>query len=75
MTCLDGTVKKIYVGTTMATNMLEDAETEISCGPKGSYDFRSTLMDAYTKVLTWQLMKQLRENWQSDVSDMALAKA
>ena len=62
------------VGVKIATDMLEDAETEISCGPKGSYDFRSTLMDSYTKVLARQLMKRLRENWRSGVVDMALGK-
>ena len=42
--------------------MLDDAKTEIACGLKGSYDFRSTLLDSYTKVLARQPMKQLREN-------------
>ena len=55
--------------------MLEDAKTEIACGLKGSYDFSSTLSDSYTKVLTRQLLKQLRKNWRSGELDMALAKA
>ena len=42
--------------------MLEDAKTEITCGLKGSYDFRSTLPNSYTKVLARQPMKQVREN-------------
>ena len=52
-TCLDGAVKSIYVGTKITTDMLEDAETESTCGLKG---LRGLLC---TKVLAWQLMKQL----------------
>ena len=33
--CFDSAVKSIYVGTKIATDMLEDAETEITWGPKG----------------------------------------
>jgi hypothetical protein len=58
-------VERTYVGAKISTDMLEDAETEIPCGLKGSYDFCSTLPDLYTKVLARQLMKQLRENWRS----------
>ena len=32
---LDGAVESIYVGTKIATDMLEDAKTEITCGLKG----------------------------------------
>jgi len=60
--CLDGAVERTDVGAKISTDMLEDAETEIPCGLKGSYDFCSTLPDLYTKVLAWQLMKQLLEN-------------
>jgi len=73
--CLDGKVASTFVGAKIATDMLEDAETEIACGLKGSVDFRSTLPDAYTKVLARQLMKQLRENWRSKEIDMTLAKS
>ena len=73
--CLDDEVKITYVSAKIVTDMLEDAKTEIVCGLKGSYDFRSTLPDSYTKVLARQLMKQLRENWRSGEVDMALAKA
>lgn len=41
---------------------------------QGSANFKSTLPDAYTKVLARQLMKQLRDNWRSGDIDMALAK-
>lgn len=41
---------------------------------QGSVNFKSTLPDAYTKVLARELMKQLRENWRSGDIDMALAK-
>ena len=51
-----------YVGAKILTDMLEDAETEIAFGLKGSYNFRSTLLDSYTKVLARQLMKELQEN-------------
>ena len=63
--CLDGAVKRTYVGAKITTNMLDDAKTEIPCGLKGSYDFYSTLLDSYTKVLARQLVKQLQENWRS----------
>ena len=32
-------------------------------------------MDSYTKVQAQQLMKQLQEDWRSDIVDMALDKA
>ena len=59
---LNGAVKSTYVGANIATDMLEDAKTEIAYGLKGSHDFRSTLLDLYTKVLARHPMKQLREN-------------
>ena len=33
--CLNGTVNSIYVSTEIATDMLNDAKTEITCGLKG----------------------------------------
>jgi hypothetical protein len=63
--CLDGASSAPTSAPKISTDMLEDAETEIPCGLKGSYDFCSTLPDLYTKVLARQLMKQLRENWRS----------
>ena len=42
---------------------------------KDLYDFHFALMDSYTKVLAWHLMKQLRKIWRSGVVDMALIKA
>ena len=49
--CLDGAVEIAYVVAKIATDMLEDAKTEIACGFRGSYNFRSTHPDLYTKVL------------------------
>ena len=73
--CPNGAVESTYVSTKIATDMLEDIEAEIACGLKGLSNFRSTLPDSYTKVLVWQPMKQLQENWRSGELDMALAKA
>ena len=42
---------------------------------QGSAKFKSTLPDAYTKVVARQLMKQLRENWRKGDIDMTLAKS
>jgi pentatricopeptide repeat protein len=72
--CLDGKLESSFIASKIASEMLEDAEKELSCGLKGSAKFRSTIPDAYTKVLARQLMKQLRENWRSGDIDMALAK-
>lgn len=72
--CLDGKLESTFVASKIASEMLEDAEKEIACGIRGSTNFKSTLPDAYTKVLARQLMKQLRENWRSGEIDMALAK-
>ena len=33
--CLDGAVENIYIGTKIATDILEEAKTEITCGLKG----------------------------------------
>ena len=59
MVCLGGAIKSKYVGAKIAIDMLDGAKTEIACGLKGSYNFRSTLPGSYTKVLVWQPMKQL----------------
>ena len=75
MACLDGVVESTYVVAKIVTDMLEDTETEIACVLKGSYNFRSTLLDSYTKMLAWQLIKQLWENWWIRELDIALAKA
>jgi len=72
--CLDGKLESTFIGSKIATEMMEDAEKEIACGLKGSINFKSALPDAYTKVLGRKLMKQLRENWRSGEVDMALAK-
>ncbi|KAL3807486.1 hypothetical protein ACHAXA_011082 [Cyclostephanos tholiformis] len=73
--CLDGKLESTFIGAKIATEMLEDAEKELACGLKGSVNFKSTLPDAYTKVLGRSLMKQLRENWRSGDIDMTLAKS
>ncbi|KAL7540703.1 hypothetical protein ACHAWF_006768 [Thalassiosira exigua] len=73
--CLDGKLESTFMGSKIAAEMVEDAEKEIACGLKGSVNFKSTLPDAYTKVLGRKLMKQLRENWRSGDIDMALAKS
>jgi len=73
--CLDGKVESTFISAKIAAEMLEDAEKELACGLKGSVNFKSTLPDAYTKVLGRSLMKQLRENWRSGDIDMTLAKS
>jgi len=73
--CLDGTLASTLIGSKIATEMLKDAETELACGLKGPADFRSTLPDAYTKLLARELTKQLRENWRTGEIEMELAKA
>ena len=73
--CLDGKLESTFIASKIATEMMEDSEKEIACGIKGSARFKSTLPDAYTKVLARQLMKQLRDNWRSGEIDMALAKS
>lgn len=73
--CLDGKLESTFIGSKIATEMVEDAETEIACGITGSVNFKSALPDSYTKVLGRELMKQLRENWRSGDIDMALAKS
>merc|ERR1711966_438391 len=59
--CLDGELASTALASQIATEMLEDAETELACGLKGSADFRSALPDGYTKLLAIKLTKQLRE--------------
>ena len=54
---------------------MEDTEEEITCGLKGSVNFRSALPDSYIQLFTRQLTKQLRENWRSSDIDMALVKS
>lgn len=72
--CLDGKLESTFIGSKIATEMVEDAQKEIACGRKGSVNFKSTLPDTYTKFLGRELMKQLRDNWRNGDIDMALAK-
>mmetsp|Transcript_1620 Transcript_1620/g.2771 ORF Transcript_1620/g.2771 Transcript_1620/m.2771 type:complete len:722 (+) Transcript_1620:74-2239(+) len=73
--CLDGKLENTFLGAKIAEEMMEDAEKEVTCGLKGSVNFKSALPDSYTQLLARQLMKQLRENWRSGDIDMALAKS
>ena len=36
--CIDCMVERTYIGANIVTDMLDDAETEIACGLKGSHD-------------------------------------
>ena len=72
--CLDGKIESTFIASKIATEMLEEAEFELACGLDGPKDFRSKLPDKYTKYLSLQLGKQLRENWRSGDIDMTLAK-
>lgn len=72
--CLDGNLESTFIGSKIATEMVEDATTELSCGIQGLAKYKSTLPDTYTKFLGRELMKQLRDNWRNGDIDMALAK-
>jgi len=73
--CLDGKLESTVLGSTIATEMLEDVQTELAEGLKGSADLKSVVPDSYTKVLARALMKQLRENWRAGDINMAVAKS
>jgi hypothetical protein len=73
--CLDGSLESTQLGSLIATEMYVDVERELTEGFKGSADLKSVLPDTYTKVLSRELMKQLRDNWRSGAIDMKLAKA
>jgi pentatricopeptide repeat protein len=73
--CLDGKLESTMRGSTVATEMLQDVEKELTIGTKGSSEYVSVLPDAYTKVLARSLMKQLRENWRADEINMQVAKS
>ena len=72
--CLDGNLESTFIGSKIATEMVEDAKIELSCGIQGLAKYKSSLPDTYTKFLGRELMKQLRENWRNGDIDMALAK-
>lgn len=72
--CLDGKLQSTFIASQIADEMYADAEREVSCGLKGSANFKSTLPDLYSKVVARNLMKQLRENWRSGDIDMDVAK-
>ena len=72
--CLNGELESTFIASKIATEMVEDATTELACGIKGIANYKSTLPDTYTKFLGRELMKQLRENWRNGDIDMALAK-
>mmetsp|Transcript_2993 Transcript_2993/g.4268 ORF Transcript_2993/g.4268 Transcript_2993/m.4268 type:complete len:731 (-) Transcript_2993:96-2288(-) len=72
--CLDGKLESTQLASLIATEMYVDVERELTEGIKGSADLKSVLPDTYTKVLSRELMKQLRENWRSGDIDMKLAK-
>jgi len=73
--CLDGKLESSIRGSTIAKEMLDDVEIEITEGLKGPADYSSVIPDKYSKVLSRSLMKQLRDNWRAGDINMAVAKA
>merc|ERR1739842_136349 len=59
----------------IAAEMMADVGKELVVGYKGSADYTSVIPDKYTKVLSRNLMKQLRENWRAGDINMAVAKS
>lgn len=73
--CLDGKLESTIRASKVATEMLQDVQKELRDGLKGSSEYTSVIPDAYTKVLSRSLMKQLRENWRSGDINMQVAKS
>lgn len=72
---LDGKLESTVRASTIAKEMMSDVGIELVEGFKGSADYKSVIPDKYTKVLSRNLMKQLRENWRDGEVNMAVAKA
>jgi len=72
--CLDGKLESTIRGSTIAKEMMEDVQKELTMGFKGSAELVSVIPDSYTKVLARSLMKQLRENWRADDINIDVAK-
>ena len=73
--CLDGKLESTMRGSTVVTEMMTDVKKELSEGFKGKSEYASVMPDKYTKVLTRNLMKQLRENWRSEEINIQVAKS
>lgn len=72
--CLDGKMESTALASKMCTEMMNDVNKQIQDGIDGNL-YTSVLPDSYTKTLTRQLMKQLRDNWRKDEIDVQVAKA
>mmetsp|Transcript_2511 Transcript_2511/g.3802 ORF Transcript_2511/g.3802 Transcript_2511/m.3802 type:complete len:758 (-) Transcript_2511:370-2643(-) len=74
--CLDGTYESTIRGSEIAEEMMKDVNRELLTGIKGSdYQYKSVIVDTYTKTLARKLMKQLRDNWRAGEVEMGLAKS
>lgn len=73
--CLDGKLESTMRGSTFAEEMMKDVGIELVQGFQGSANYNSVIPDKYTKVLSRNLMKQLRQNWRDGEINMAVAKA
>jgi pentatricopeptide repeat protein len=73
--CLDGKLESTIRGSTIATEMMEDVQKELTMGLKGNAEYTSVIPDSYTKVLARSLMKQLKKNWRAGDINMQVAKS
>lgn len=72
--CLDGKLQSTLLGSKMASEMLADIDRQLEEGIIGN-TFTSVIPDKYTRSLSRQLMKQLREHWRNGDINMQVAKA
>jgi len=73
--CLDGKFESTKRGSMVASEMSQYIQKELAEGISGDAEYISVMPDAYTKVLTRSLMKQLRENWRSGDINIKEAKS
>eukprot|EP00586_Coscinodiscus_wailesii_P011050 CAMPEP_0172494066 /NCGR_PEP_ID=MMETSP1066-20121228/37917_1 /TAXON_ID=671091 /ORGANISM="Coscinodiscus wailesii, Strain CCMP2513" /LENGTH=721 /DNA_ID=CAMNT_0013264721 /DNA_START=150 /DNA_END=2315 /DNA_ORIENTATION=- len=73
--CLDGTLESTVRGSKIATEMLDAIYAEVAKGTKGNSKLTSVIPDTYTRTLSRNLMKQLRDNWRNGDINMMVAKA
>lgn len=71
--CLDGTLASTFLGSTVASEMMNDCEKQLQLSDKEMDKFTNVVPDATTKFLARKLMEQLKDNWLAGDIDKRVA--
>lgn len=71
--CLDGTLESTFLGSKMASEMMEAVEQQLQESDSEMDIFTNVVPDSSTKFLARRLMEQLKVNWKAGAIDKRVA--